>query len=174
VTFPIRSTPTLWHCGGMAATDTALLLLCAGLTLLGLVFTGLAWRRGKRGRVIQGIGLTLTPVALYLTGLLGLVWNAAVALGRWAAALVLSPVVWLGLSLLGLCVVLFVVGGLLARRTARRSARPVSGQERPAVQSAGRPQTAPKAQGGGRGRTGGGQDDDMAEIEALLKSRGIE
>ena len=52
----------------MPAVDTVLLPLCVGLTLLGVIATGIAWRRGNRGRVIQGIGLALAPIALYFSG----------------------------------------------------------------------------------------------------------
>ena len=100
----------------MPAVDTVLLPLCVGLTLLGVIATGIAWRRGNKGRVVQGVGLALAPLALYFSGLLRLLWNGVVAVGRWAAEIVFSPAVWLGLSLLGLCVVLWVVGGFVARR----------------------------------------------------------
>jgi len=60
----------------MPAVDTVLLPLCVGLTLLGVIATGIAWRRGNRGRVIQGIGLALAPIALYFSGLLRLLWDA--------------------------------------------------------------------------------------------------
>ena len=43
----------------MPAVDTVLLPLCVGLTLLGVIATGIAWRKGNKGRVIQGIGLAL-------------------------------------------------------------------------------------------------------------------
>ena len=155
----------------MPAVDTVLLPLCVGLTLLGVIATGVAWRRGNPGRVVQGVGLALAPIALYFSGLLRLLWDGVVAVGSWASAIILSPAVWFGLALLGLCVVLWVVGGVVARRSpsakksktvtagnAKTGALPAKGK--PAAKTASR-QPAPI-------------DDDMAEIEALLKSRGIE
>ena len=82
----------------MPAVDTVLLPLCVGLTLLGVIATGIAWRRGNKGRVVQWIGLALAPVALYFSGLLRLLWDGAVAIGSWASAIVFSPAVWFGLS----------------------------------------------------------------------------
>src|ERR687893_1903954 len=106
----------------MPAVDTVLLPLCVGLTLLGIIATGIAWRRGNKGRVVQGVGLALAPVALYFSGLLRLLWNGIVAVGTWASTLIFSPLIWFGMVLLGLCLVLWVVGGLVARRG--RSAEP--------------------------------------------------
>ena len=119
----------------MPPVDAVLLPICVGLTLIGVIITGIAWRRGNRGRVVQGVGLALAPVALYLSGLLRLIWNGAVAVGRWAADVILSPAVWLGLGLLGLCLVLWVVGGLVARRSSsrRRTAPAATGSAAPAV-----------------------------------------
>ena len=157
----------------MPAADTVLLPLCAGLTLLGLLVAILAGRRGNKGRLLQGIGLALAPIALYLSGLLRLLWNGVVAVVGWASRVILSPPVWVGLSLLALCLVLWVVGGFVARRTPRRTKA-----ERAGTAPAARP-GAPKAVAGRQGgapakRQQPPQDDDMAEIEALLRSRGIE
>ena len=158
----------LWHCGAMPTVDTVLLPLCVGLTLLGVIVTGVAWRRRRTGRVIQGLGLALAPLALYLTGLMRLLWDGVVAVTEWASQVILSPTIWTGFGLLALCLVLWVVGGVVARRTANRpAAKPVersSAANRRAVAPSGRaqPQQQPPV------------DDDMAEIEALLKSRGIQ
>jgi hypothetical protein len=147
----------------MPAVDTVLLPLCIGLALLGVIATGIAWRRGNKGRVVQGVALALAPVALYFSGLLRLLWNGIVAVGTWASSLIFSPAVWLGMALLGLCVVLWVVGGIVARRS-RPSAKAVSSKSSAAALPA-------------KGRSARNQppvDEEMAEIEALLKSRGIE
>ena len=154
----------------MPAVDTVLLPLCVGLTLLGIIATGIAWRRGNKGRVVQGVGLALAPIALYLSGLLRLLWNGIVAVGTWASTLILSPAVWLGMALLGLCVVLWVVGGFVARRSAPRTkeAKAASGPAKTAALPAqGRSGRAPA-------RNQPEVDPELAEIEALLKSRGIE
>ncbi len=168
----------------MPAVDTVLLPLCVGLTLLGVIATGLAWRRGRRGRVVQGVGLALAPLALYFSGLLRLLWNGAVAVGEWAGTVVGSPSVWVGLGLLVLCVVLWVVGGVVVRRTpkaakgSRRGQAAATGSERSALpatsNSNGRATAAPAPKKGSAAKGKPPVDDDMAEIEALLKSRGID
>jgi hypothetical protein len=150
----------------MPAVDTVLLPLCVGLTLLGVIATGIAWRRGNKGRVIQGIGLALAPIALYFSGLLRLLWDGVVAVGAWASKIIFSPTIWFGLALLGFCLVLWVVGGILARRVSAKkskAATSTTGGPRPAAQGRkGVKQPAPPI------------DEEMAEIEAMLKSRGIE
>jgi hypothetical protein len=147
----------------MPAADVVLLPLCIGLALLGVIATGIAWRRGNKGRVVQGVAFALAPVALYFSGLLRLLWNGIVAVVSWASALILSPAVWFGMALLGLCVVLWVVGGIVARRS-KPAAKATSGRSSTAALPA-------------KGRAAAKQppvDEEMAEIEALLKSRGIE
>lgn len=160
----------------MPAADTVLLPLALGLTLLGLIVAIVAGRRGRRGRAVQGVALALAPVALYFSGLLRLVWDGVVAIVRWGSRVVLSPPVWFGLSLLALCIVLWVVGGFVARR----SPRPAKSRAKAA--GAGAPAAAATADRSGRTPAVAGRkpaqaappvDDDMAEIEALLKSRGI-
>jgi hypothetical protein len=145
----------------MPAADTVLLPLCVGLTLLGIIATGLAWRRRNPGRVIQGVGLALAPIALYFSGLLRLLWNGIVAVGGWASTLIFSPAIWLGMALLGLCLVLWVVGGVVARRV-RRQPKPVAGKSSAVLPAKGRSSRNEPV------------DEEMAEIEALLKARGIE
>lgn len=181
---PIAQRALLWQCCCMPAADL-MLLLCLALTLLGLLVTGVAWRRGNRGRALQGVGLMLAPAGLYFSGLLGLLWRGGVAVGNWVIGLTMSRTVWLGLSLLAVCLVLWVVGGIVARRSPRKSRRrAVSGSASPA------PASVTSAAGGGKNTSGTGAppasaqkrpgaqqpapvDDDLAEIEALLKSRGI-
>ena len=147
----------------MPAVDTVLLPLCVGLALLGVIATGIAWRRGNKGRVVQGVALALAPVALYFSGLLRLLWSGIVAVGTWASTLVFSPAVWFGMALLGLCVVLWVVGGIVARRS-RPAGKAVASKSSAAALPA----------KGKSARSEPPVDDDMAEIEALLKARGIE
>jgi hypothetical protein len=157
----------------MPAVDTLLLPLCVGLTLLGIIATGIAWRRGNKGRVVQGVALALVPIALYFSGLLRLLWNAIVAFGTWASTLVFSPAIWFGMALLGLCVVLWVVGGFVARRSAPRT-----NETKETKAASGRSTTAAVPAKGQSGRAPARKepevDPELAEIEALLKSRGIE
>lgn len=171
----------------MPASDVVLLPLCIGLALLGVIVAGVAWRKGSRGRVVQGVALALAPIALYFTGLLRLLWDAVVAVVGWATSIIFTPSMWFGISLLALCLVLWVVGGLLTRRSAAKGGTPtVSGAAKPAVgagtTTGGRSADAGASATGARPAKRGAAkspapaadvDPEMAEIEAILKNRGI-
>lgn len=161
----------------MPAADAVLLPLCIGLSLVGVVVAVLAFLRGRRGRALQGLAFALVAVALQLTGLLRLVWDAVVAVVRWATGSVFNLQSWVGFGMLALGVVLWVVGGVVARRTRRRTrASAAEGKAQSKSQGQVGVGTAPARQPGGRtpAKAAPPQDDDMAEIEALLKSRGIQ
>lgn len=161
----------------MPAADSVLLPLCVAIALIGIVLAGLAWRRGNKGRVVQAAALVVIPFGLYLTGLLTVVWNFVVNLFRWAIHLVLSPLSWLGFGIIALAIVLFVVGAVLARfsgakdaeKKEKRLARRSSGS---ALPKSGTPAAA--ASKGLARKQDPDVDPELAEIEALLKSRGIE
>ena len=140
-----------------------------GLSLAALVVFNVP---GTEGLFSPWLSVALVPIALYLTGLLRILWDFVVAVVGWAGRIVFSPAVWLGAGLLGLCIVLWVVGGIVARRSTAK-----------ALATSGSPKAAPgRAVSGRATRTGTAPakasapplDDDMAEIEALLKKRGIE
>jgi len=128
--------------------------LTVGLTLLGGIYTWFAYKRRGIGAGLRGAGLTLLPLAAYLTKTLEMFGEIADAVADWAVDLVFSPRVWLGLVVVGVSGVLFVVSGWLGRR---RDGKPkqVKGEQ-------------PRAVGGASG-----EDDDLADIEAILRSRGI-
>lgn len=149
-----------------------LLPVCISVAVLGVVVAVVLWVRRRRGRAVQALAVGALPFGLYLTGLLPLVWSGAVEVVRWAGGLIFDPAVWAGMGLLALAVVLWVVGGMVARRTPGRTREPKA-----VGQAAGRsgrrvgPGTkAPAA----RSDAGGSGDAELDEIEALLRKRGIE
>lgn len=146
-----------------------LLPVCISIGVLGLVVAVLLWMRGRRGRAVQAIGVAALPFGLYLTGLFPMVWSAAIEVARWAGRLVFSPPIWAGFSLLAVAVVLWVVGGMVARRTSGQ-ARVEPGSDKPAVTRSSK-EPKPKAAKPAAKTSG---DDEFDEIEALLKQRGIE
>ncbi|QGN33188.1 hypothetical protein [Microlunatus sp. Gsoil 973] len=158
----------------MPAAESVLLPLCVAIALIGVILAGLAWRRGNKGRVVQAAALVIVPFGLYLTGLLTVLWNWAVELVRWAVHLVFSPLHWIGFGILALSVVLFVIGAVLARLTGGTKTDTKAKQTK---QVSGKPsgsggRTPTKAVAGRKQQAD--VDPELAEIEALLKSRGIE
>ena len=136
--------------------DIAWLPLTAGLTVLGVLIAWFAWRRRGAAAALRALAWGLLPIAAYLTGVLRLVWDVASATVRWALGLVFSPVVWLGVSLAGVSFVLFVLSAVLRRRRPADEPRAVTRKATPAV---------------GTGKSG--IPDEFADIEELLRRRGI-
>ena len=127
------------------------------LTVLLLVLSVVMWRRRGAASGLRTAAWALLPLAAALTGTLRLVWRIVNAVGDWAVRLVFSPTMWAGVVLAGVAVVLFVVSGFLRRRSPSR---------RTAVEAQGRRPVA--------GKSGAAPaDDDMADIEAILKKHGI-
>ena len=153
------------HAGGVDEVTWAALTLT--LTAVGAVWTWFAFRRRGMASGLRGAAFTLLPPAAYLTGTLEMFSEIGGSVADWATHLVFSPVVWLGIVLAGLSGVLFVVSGRLRARQA--PAEP--GRDLGAGPSA----SARRGElGTGSGRKGEPAiDDDMAEIEALLRKRGI-
>jgi hypothetical protein len=129
-------------------------------TLLGVV-TFFRWRSSGLAAGLRGAGWTILPVAAWLTGVLELAFDIGDSVGHWAIHLVFSPVVWLGIVLGGVSVVLFGASALLGRRAAPAGAH----DEKPAL-------ARPKPKGG-RSPSGSVFDDDLGDIEAILRKHGI-
>ncbi len=138
------------------------------LTAIGAVWTWFAFRRRGAAAGLRGAGFTLLPAAAFLTGTLEMFTEIGGSVADWATHLVFSPVVWLGIVLAGVSGVLFVASGALR---ARQGGDTKPGRDLPAGESA-RP--AGRGELKASGRNGEPAiDDDMAEIEAILRKRGI-
>jgi hypothetical protein len=138
--------------------------LALALTLLGGLYTYMAYQRRGLTAAIRGGAITLLPLAAWLTGVLELLTEIGGAVGSWAGDLAFSPTMWLGAGLAGLAAVLFVVSGFLANREV--GAKPKQPKhERKALPSSSGPASAPVLDDG--------VDAEMAEIEAILRKRGI-
>jgi hypothetical protein len=134
------------------------------LTLLSGLWTWFAFRRRGLASGLRGSAITLLPAAAWLTGTMEMFTEIGGSVADWATGLALSPQVWVGIVLAGLSVLLFGVSSALRGRG--RGGTP----------------DAPKAAGGRRpgkalppaGPAAGSPiDDDMADIEAILRKRGI-
>jgi len=172
----------------------AWLPLCAGLTGLGLVLSYIAMRRRGVGAGLRGVAWSLLPLAAYLTGSIEMFWKMGVAVGDFAKGFVFSPKVWAGIAVAGLALVLFVVSGPLRRRRVergedKRAAGAGAGGARTqpanrATASGGELATRPAAavpaaspaqapRNARKGKSAGGDDDDMKDIEDILRRHGI-
>jgi hypothetical protein len=134
--------------------DVAWGALAVALSVLGGIWTWFAYRRRGFAAGLRGAALTLLPIAAYLTKTLQMFGEIGDAVADWATALVFSPRVWLGIVVAGVAAVLFVVSGWLG----------------------GRRDDTPKQVRGRKPEPVEGSavvDDDMADIEAILRDRGI-
>ena len=175
------------------------LALAAALTALGLVLSYLTYqRRGLRPALI-GVALSLLPTAAYLTGAIEMLWKVGVAIGQFATGFVFSPEKWAGIGLTGLAIALFLAAGgrqrRKAARAARRAARAEKAQERTAAdgradraglaapdptralattrEAKKNPVPADRAPAKPARQAAPSADDDMKDIEDILRKRGI-
>lgn len=141
--------------------DAAWAALTLSLTVLGGIWTWAAFRRRGMTSGLRALGFTLLPLAAYLTKTLQMFTGIASEIGDWASHLVFSPVVWMGIVLAGVSVVLIGASGRMRNR-----------EVGPAEKSD-KTRSLPASGPAGKGRPALAQDDDMADIEALLRKRGI-
>jgi hypothetical protein len=134
--------------------------LALSLSVLGGIYTWWALHHRGIGAALRGAGLTLLPISLWMMGALSLVGNYVDVTSHFLTRLAFNPIVWAGLAMGILSVLLIGGGGVIAAR--QRPTAPKSSGASPPRKSLNRatpPQPA--------------IDDDLAEIEALLKKRGI-
>ena len=135
--------------------------LALTLTLLGGLYTWVSYQRRGLAAGVRGAGLTLLPVAAWLTGVLELLTEIGGAIGDWAVDLAFSPTMWLGTALGGLAVVLLVVSGVLAKRGVGSGARKTRRPSRAKATDPGRralPPAGAAPSAAGRGRRGRRRD----------------
>jgi hypothetical protein len=161
----------------------AWLPLCGGLTGLGLVLSYIAMRRRGLGAGLRGAAWSLLPLAAYLTGAIEMFWKMGAAIGDFARGFVFSAQVWSGIVVAGVALVLFVASGSLRRRRVKQgqgqqgvAAKTAAGSGREiAPKTAQVATTAPagapvKAR---KGKSAAADDDDLGDIEDILRRHGI-
>ncbi len=142
--------------------------LAVVLTGMGGAWTWYALRHRGLAAGVRGAALTLLPPAAYLTGTLQLAGDIGQSVADWATRLVFSPTVWLGIVVFGVSAALFGLSGFMRGRGlgAGRSGPP--SEERP-----GRSQRTVGQLEVSKGRPAPAIDDDLGDIEAILRKRGI-
>jgi len=155
--------------------------LCGGLTAVGLIGSWFALRRRGPRAAARWVAWSLLPIALYLVGILQVLWRFGVAIGDFFGALAFSPKVWSGLILAGIALVLFVVTGGLRGRSRRRQekaerdtkdTKALSAAPPAAASAAGTPsrQAAPVP---AKRKGGAAADEDFDEVASILRRHGI-
>ena len=183
----------------MSYSSIAWLPLAAGLTILGLVLSYLIYRRRGLRPALMGVAWSLLPIAAYLTGAIEMLWKVGVAIGQFGTGFVFSPEKWAGIGVTGLAIALFLAAGGRRRRRAAREARQATRAERKAETGGssappalGKARTAPGTQmlpaerqpvpvdratastsAKGSRKAALPDDDDMKDIEDILRKRGL-
>ena len=155
------------------------------LTIAGLTVSAVLWSRRGPASGLRGAAWSLLPLAAGLTGVLKLGWEITDSVVSWAARLVFSPIVWLGLVVAGVSMVLFVVSGWMRRRGAGGSRPKAVAPGKATPDELPRRRSTPAATASPTGAEGGTRSgakagapqaagDDMDEIEEILRRHGIQ
>jgi len=179
----------------MSYNSIAWLPLTAGLTAIGMILSYYAYRRRGLRSALRWAAVSLLPIAAYLTGSIEMFWKIGTAIGDFASGFVFSPMKWAGIGVAGLAVVLYLASGGRERRKAAREARKAAKDGRRAetgqsTAGAGslaaadatrtlptsrlpEPVSAAPKKPAKAGQTAAPADDDMKDIEEILRKRGI-
>ena len=143
------------------------LALGVTISVVGLLLSVLMWRRRGPASGLRGAAWSLLPAAAGLTGTLRLAWNIGDEIAGWAVRLVFSPIVWAGIVLAGVSVVLFGV-------SAAMRSRGVGGRSKDGTKKKSLPADRSTPPAGPAAAKGTADDDDMDDIEAILRKHGIQ
>ncbi len=141
------------------------------LTAAGCAVAVVTARRGRYLSATRWAAVALLPAGLYLTGLFSAAATIGGELADWATALVFDPRVWVGIALLAVSAALLITARRIARRRPERTPAAAEGATpaRPAADAV-PPAATP---GSGRGRPSDADLGDFADIEEILRRRGI-
>ncbi|MET7302929.1 hypothetical protein [Embleya sp. NPDC005575] len=176
----------------MSGADVVTGALCMALTGLGLVIAVQKARQRRFLNATRWTAAALFPIGLYLTGLGTLGRRVGSAAADWATDLAFGIKAWGGVAILAFAVMLLMITRMIGRRnpestgTAASSSADLSALMGGAGASGSgggvggadgalpggrqpKPAAAPRSRRGARGAV----DDEFAEIEELLRKRGI-
>jgi hypothetical protein len=173
--------------------------LTLGLTIVGVLLSYLTYRRRGLRPAMMVIAWSLLPIAAYLTGATEMFWKIGAAIGKFGTDFVFSPEKWAGIGVTGLAVALFLAAGGRTRRRASREARKAAKADRGKGEAEGT--STPPALGKARTKPGtqvlpaerqrvpaerataatpakgsrksAPDDDDLKDVEDILRKRGI-
>ena len=163
--------------------------VCVAITAVGLVLSWRIWRKNGASRGMRAAAWSLIPLAAYLTNAVQLVGRLVSAVVRFAGSFVFSPKSWAGVAVLGVIVVLFLASGGLPlvnwrksreRRKLAKARAKDSGDTRQPVTAGTRAvpvgmAPAPRAKAPARTAAAPSDeaDDDMSDVQEILRRRGI-
>ena len=183
----------------MSYSSIAWLPLAAGLTVLGLLLSYVILRRSGVRPALRMVAVSLLPIAAYLTGAIEMFWKIGVAIGQFGTGFAFSTTKWVGIGVTGLAIALFLAAGGRARRKASKEARraaqgkqdesavgsgagrhdALTGARTPATRAMATTQAPvpatrnPAAAPAKASRKAAPADDDLKDIEDILRKRGI-
>jgi hypothetical protein len=175
--------------------------ICAVITGFGLVASYYYGRRRGNRAMARGAAWSLIPIAAYLTGSIEMFWKIGDAIGKFATGFVFSPVKWAGIAVAGVTAVLFLTTGGRERRKAARLKAAGRAEQKKASAGAGphqdlaptkaiaatssaaatspatlpvrKPEPAKTPSAKRQGKSAAPVDDEMRDIEEILRKRGI-
>jgi hypothetical protein len=156
--------------------------ICVAVTAVGLVISWRVWRKSGAIRGLRAVAWSLLPLGAYLVGAVRLLGSLVANIVRFAGAFVFSPKSWAGVIVIALAVVLFLMSGGLPllnwrkARERRRAAKAAAGRgpggptAPPAIPASRRAPAPTKAS---RTAAAPDDDDDLGDVQEILRRRGI-
>lgn len=171
--------------------ETTWAALTVVLTILGLAWTVIAFRRRGAINALRALGFTLLPAAAWLTGTLTMFTEIVSSISNWATNLVFDPQVWTGVALAGVGVGFVLLAAFLRDRqlakvqdktatAVGKSGSPSStGTGSASAVSTPRPASTPSTTSSSTTSTTGktrksDSEPEMEDVEEMLRKRGIE
>jgi hypothetical protein len=151
--------------------------VCVGLTVAGLIASWFIWRKSGSRRGARAVAWSLFPLAVYLVGAVHLVGQIGAAVVQFAGGFVFSTRHWAGAALLGVLVlVLLTTGGipLLGRKNSKdKGALKSKGSTKDIKPSSGKTPVAAVPAKRAKAGKAPADDDDLGDVEEILRRHGI-
>mgnify|MGYP005811699921 CR=1 FL=1 len=161
------------------SADLLAILVSTVLVVLAISYGALGWQRRRSWRVLLvGSGMALAVAGLWLGGVINLIINGVRSLVTWWGRQIWDARMLAALGLLIVGVIAFGVGHAFARTPARLTGQPRRAGTEPstpakAIKSAGAPAAGSSGLPHASPRPDVASADEDAEIEAILRKRGI-